>query len=196
MRIIITILLSFIYFIVSGQKIEYRHDSLFVNNFYVDAQTSKSIIDSLLNTKGKIKISKDNDKVNPATGKKGVQTTDFYYDLGLFFRWYDYDTTQLSVGIKLYRDTDPKEDRQHVLAEPFKGQLYIADNYMNDKRASKQLQELKNCSVTVTQASIGSYSTIIGGDIVYEQNIIRLSFDSKTSELKSVYIHHNFKDRL
>ena len=195
MRTAITILLAAFSVVATAQKIEYRRDSLFVNSFYIDAQTRKSTIDSLLNAKGKTKASKDNDKLNPVTGKKVVRTTDFYYDLGLFFRRYDYDTTKLSVGIKLYRDTDPKEDRQSELTEPFKGQLYIAENYINDKRTLEQLQQLKNCSVTTSSVSLGSYSSLIGGDIIYLQNIIRLSFDRKTSELKSVFIHHNFKDR-
>lgn len=176
-------------------KIEYRHDSLFVNKFYVDAQTRKSTLDSLLNAKARTKTSKDKDKINPATGKKVVQTTDFYYDLGLYFRRYDYDTTKLSVGIKLYRDTDAKEDKHSELTETFKGDLYIADNYINYERTVEQLQQLKNCSVTISTLSLGSYSSILGGDIVYLQNIIRLSFDSKTSQLKSLFIHHNFKDR-
>jgi hypothetical protein len=195
MRITITIFLLSFFLGATAQKIEYRHDSLFVNSFYVDAQTSKSIIDSLLNTKGKTKTSKDNDKINPTTGKKVVRTTDFYYDLGLFFRRYDYDTTKLSVGIKLYRDIDSKEDRQSELTETFKGELYIADNFINDKRTLEQLQKLKNCSVTTSSVSLGSYTSLIGGDIIYLQNIIRLSFDKKTSELKAVFIHHNFKDR-
>lgn len=195
MRTAITILLLFYSLVLTAQKIEYRHDSLFINNFYVNAQTSKSTIDNLLNVKGKTKTSRDNDKLNPATGKKVVRTTDFYYDLGLFFRRYDYDTTKLSVGIKLYRDTDPKEDRQSELTEPFKGELYIADNYINDKRTLEELQQLKNCNVTTSSVSLGSYSSLIGGDIMYLQNIIRLSFDRKTSELKAVFIHHNFKDR-
>lgn len=195
MRTVITILLAAFSLVATAQKIEYRHDSLFVNSFYVDAQTSKSTIDSLLHSKGKSKTSKDNDKINPATGKKVVRTTDFYYDLGLFFRRYDYDTTKLSVGIKLYRDTDTKEDKQSELTEPFKGELYIADNYINDKRTLEQLQQLKNCSVTTSTVSLGSYSSLIGGDIIYLQNIIRLSFDRKTNELKTVFIHHNFKDR-
>jgi hypothetical protein len=195
MRIIITIFLVIFYLLATGQNIEYRHDSLFINKFFVDAQTNKATIDSLLNTKGKTKTSKDNDKLNPATGKKAVRTTDFYYDLGLFFRRYDYDTTKLSVGIKLYSDTDPKEDKQSELTETFKGQLFIADNYINEKRTIEQLKQLNYCTVTVSQASLGSYSTIIGGDIIYEQNIIRLLFDRKTKELKSVFIHHNFKDR-
>ena len=195
MRTAISILLVAFSIIATAQKIEYRHDSLFVNSIYVDAQTSISTIDSLLKAKGKTKTSKDNNKLNPATGKKAVRTTNFYYDLGLFFRRYDYDTTKLSVGIKLYRDADSKEDRQSELTEPFKGELYIADNYINDKRTLEQLQQLKNSSVTTSSVSLGSYSSLIGGDIMYLQNIIRLSFDRKTSELKAVFIHHNFKDR-
>ncbi len=183
------------YFLATGQIIEYRHDSLFVNNFYVDAQTDKAAIDSLLSTKGKIRTSKDKYKLNPETGKSVVLTTYYYYDLGLFFRRYDYDTAKLSVGIKLYRDTDRKVDRQAELTETFKGELLIAGNYMNDKRTIVQLQQLKNCAVRVSQATVGSYSSIIGGDIIYEQNIIRLSFDIRTKELISVFIHHNFKDR-
>ena len=40
-----------------------------------------------------------------------------------------------------------------------------------------------------------SNQRIIGGDIIYEKNIIRLSFDQKTREMNAVYIHHNFKER-
>lgn len=196
MRTVIAIfLVVFLSLFTAAQKIEYNHDSLFVNNFYVDAQTSKSTIDSLLNAKGKSRASKDKDKINPSTGKKAIETTDFYYDLGLFFRRYDYDSTKLSVGIKLYRDTDSKADRQSELTEPFKGELYVAGNYINDKRTIDQLHELKNCNVTVSMVSLGSISSLIGGDIIYQQNIIRLSFDRKTNELKAVFIHHNFKDR-
>ncbi len=194
MRAVVTILSVALSLVVTAQKVEYTNDSLFVNNFYVDALTSKFTIDSLLNAKGKSKASKDKDKINPITGKKAVETTLFYYDLGLFFRWYDYDTTKLSVGIKLYRDTDSKVDRQSELTEPFKGELYVAGNYINDKRTIDQLNELKNCSVTVSMVSLGSISSLLGGDIIYLENIIRLSFDRKTNELKAVFIHHIFKD--
>lgn len=195
MRITITIFLVSIFSVATGQKIEYRHDSLFVNNFLVDAKTTKTTLDSLLNAKGKTKTSKDNNKINPATGKKVVRITDFYYEQGLFFRRYDYDTAQLSVGIKLYRDTDKKEDRENELTEPFKGELFIADNFINDKRTIEQLQLLKNCSVTRSYVSLGTYSYPIGGDIIYLQSVIRISFDKKTNELTDVFIHHNFKDR-
>jgi hypothetical protein len=111
------------------------------------------------------------------------------------FMGYEYSTTKPSVGIKLYRDKDRKEDRQSESTEPFAGELFIADNYINDKRTIGQLRQLKNCSVTISTVSSGSYSSLIGGDIIYLENIIRLLFDSKTSELTSVFIHHNFKDR-
>src|SRR5258706_16344025 len=127
MRIALAIFLAAFNFVARGQRIAYLHDSLFVNSLYVDAQTNKSTLDSLLNSKAKTRTSKDDDTINPATGKKVIRTTLFYYDLGLFFRKYDYDTTKLSVGIKLYRDSDPKEDRRKELTEIFKGQLYIAD---------------------------------------------------------------------
>jgi hypothetical protein len=195
MRIAILLLFASFSSVARSQKIEYRHDSLFVNTCYVDAQTSKPTLDSLLNSKGKTKTSRDKDKINPATGKKVVQTTHFYYDKGLFFRRYDYDTGKLSVGIKLYSATEKKEEKQNELTIPFNGSLFIADNYINDKRTIEQLQLLKNCRVEVTYISIGSYSHPLGGDIIYQQNIIRLSFDKNTKELTDVFIHHNFKDQ-
>jgi hypothetical protein len=195
MRLILSIFLATFNFLANSQKTEYRHDSLFVNSIYVDAQTNKATLGSLLNSNGKTRTSKDNDKINPSTGKKVFRTTQFYYDLGLFFRKYDYDTTKLSVGIKLYSELDSKEDRKNELTDTFKGQLYIADNYINEKRTIEQLKQLKNCRVTTSTVSLGSYSYLLGGDIIYEQNMIRLSFDKKTNELTSVFIHHNFKER-
>lgn len=195
MRITITIFLALVFSVAKGQKIEYRNDSLFINNFFVDASINKTTLDSLLKSKGKTKTSKDTDKINPATGRKVVRTTEFYYDLGLFFRKYDNDTTQISVGIKLYRDTDPKKDKEKELTEPFKAELFIADNFINDKRTMEQLQTLKNCTVTRSYVSIGTYTYPVGGDIVYKESIIRISFDKQTNELTDVFIHHNFKDR-
>lgn len=195
MRFSLLTLFALLFFAAAGQKIEYRDDSLFLNNYFIDASTSKPTLDSLLQTSGKSKHSKGKFKDNPETGKKAKLTTVFYYDKGLFFRRYDYDSTKLSIGIKLYRDTDNKEDRENELTEAFKGQLYIAENFINDKRQIEELQNLTNCSATVSKATSGSYSTIIGGDIIYKQNVIRISFDRQTKELTNVFIHHNFKDR-
>ncbi len=179
----------------SAQKVEYRNDSLFLNNYYVDALTSKVTLDSLLKIVGKLKKSTDKYKNNFATGKKVKLTTVYYYTRGLYFCKYDYDTTKISIGIKLFINTDKKEDREIKLSEPFVGQLIIADNIMNDKRKVEQLNNLKNCSVTINKVNLGSYSRILGGDLIYQQNVIRLSFYKNTKELTAVFIHHNFKDR-
>jgi hypothetical protein len=195
MRIIFILFLALCSLTTFGQKVEYRNDSLYINGLFINAQTKNSTLDSVLNAKGRNKTSRSSFKINPATDKKVIEATRFYYDLGLFFRTYDYDTTQLSIGIKLYRDTDKKEDKQSELTDTFKGQLYIADNYMNDKRSIEELEQLRNCRITISKASLGTYSTIIGGDIIYMENVIRLSFDKTTKELKAIYIHHNFKDR-
>lgn len=194
MKILFSWMLSVFSIVATTQKIEYRHDSLFVNHFYVSAQTSKWVIDSLLSAKGRTKTSRDDDKINPVTGRKIKITTDYYYDLGLFFRRYDYHTTKLSVGIKLFRDTDAKKDKESELTQTFRGDLYIADNYMNDKRTLSQLQQLKNCRVTTSAVSMGAYTYLIGGDIIYLKNIIRISLDQETKELLEVFIHHNFRD--
>ncbi len=196
MRIIFLIIfLNLFSFSTTAQKVEYLHDSLFVNNYFVDAQISKFTLDSLLGLKGKTKSSKSNFMKNPKTGKMVNETAFFYYELGLFFRKYDHDTSKLSIGIKLHPYTDKQQERQSELKDTFKGQLYIAENFMNDKISIEQLKKLNNCSVTVTQLSFGSYSSINGGDIIYEQNMIRLAFDTKTNELKMIFIHHNFKDK-
>jgi hypothetical protein len=195
MRITLVILVNLFCIGAFGQKIEYRHDSLYVNNYFVDAQISKVTLDSLLGAISKTKTSKDDYTISPVTGKKVIRTTYFYYDLGLFFRKYNHDISKLSIGIKLYRDNEPKKDKESELKETFRGQLFIAENLINDKRKIEQLKKMENCTVTASQATLGSYSMLIGGDIFYEKNVIRLSFDSKTSELKEVFIHHNFKDR-
>lgn len=196
MRYIIFIFLACISLLVSGQNIEYRNDSLFVNNIYVDASTNKLTLDNLLKSEGRENFSKDKYKDNPATGRKVKQTTYYYYDFGLFFRKYDYDTTKLSIGIKLYPYHISKEEANNGMpGRPFPGQLFIAENLINNKRQVSELQKMKNCSITVSEATFGSYKTIIGGDIIYKQNIIRLAFDRQTKELTEVFIHHNFKDR-
>ena len=156
----------------------------------------KRRLTNFLFQEAKKKNSKSNFRKHPITGKKVIETTFYYLDLGLFFRKYDFDTTKLSVGIKLYSNTIDKEEKVHGLpGRAFSGQLYIAENFINDKRQIAELQKLNNCTVTVDEAVIGSYRTIIGGDIIYKQNIIRLTFDRQTKELTSVIIHHNFKDR-
>ncbi len=121
--------------------------------------------------------------------------TYFYYDLGLFFRKYDCDTSKLSVGIKLYNDSDGKYDKKYnELTNTYQGQLIIAGNIMNGKRELQELEQMNNCKVTISKLTFGSFSRILGGDLIYTKNLIRLSFDSKTNKLTYVYIHHNFQN--
>ena len=191
----IILFLTFICFNVFGQRIEYRNDSLFVNDFYINAQTTKTKLDSLFKSDSKSKKSKSDIPKCDNPNKKVVRTTYFYYDLGLFFRKYDCDTSKLSVGIKLYNDSDGKNDKKNSeLTNTYLGQLIIAGNLINGKREIKELEQMNNCKVTVSKLNFGSISRIIGGDINYRKSFIRLSFDSKTSQLTNVYIHHNFQN--
>jgi hypothetical protein len=191
MKLIGVVFWIFLSFPAVGQKMEYRNDSLFVNGQFVDAQTPKEVLDRLLGVVGKTKISKAEFRKHPITGKKVVQTTHFYSKLGLFFRTYEDKPSQLSIGIKLYRDTDLQKDKESELKAVFKGQLYVAENFLNDKRTMEQLRSLKNCSIQEIQI----FSMSLGAEFLYKENVIRLSLDSQTKELKEVFIHHNFKDR-
>jgi hypothetical protein len=185
----------FLSFPAVGQKMEYRNDSLFVNGQFVDAQTPKEVLDRLLGVVGKTKTSKEEFRKHPNTGKKGIRTTHFYYKLGLFFRTYEDEPSQLSVGIKLYRDTDLERDQESELKAVFKGQLYVAENFLNDQRTMEQLRSLKNCSMQEIQLYLGTFSMSLGAELLYKESVIRLSLDSQTKELKEVFIHHNFKDQ-
>ncbi len=194
-RQFVFIFLTFICFDVSGQRIEYRNDSLLVNDIYVNAQTTKTKLDSLLKSVSKAKKSKSDIPKCDNPNKKVVRTTYFYYDLGLFFRKYDCDTSKLSVGIKLYNDSDGKYDKKYnELTNTYQGQLIIAGNIMNGKRELQELEQMNNCKVTISKLTFGSFSRILGGDLIYTKNLIRLSFDSKTNKLTYVYIHHNFQN--
>jgi|CXWL01.1.fsa_nt_gi hypothetical protein len=196
MRITFIIFLIIFYLAATGQKIEYRNDSLFIENIYVDAQTPKDELDKILNEPGKTRKSKNNFRKHPVTGKKVREKTIYYLNHGLYFRRYDYDTTKFSVGLRLYPYMVDKQEKVYGLpGRAFSGQLYIGENFINDKRTISELQTLKNCSVTLEEVVWGTYRTIIGGDIIYKQNIIRLSFDPQNKELTSVLIHHNFRDR-
>ncbi len=194
MKIILLFILSILFFESNGQKIVYRHDSLFVNNIYVDAQTKKHTIDSLLNSKGETKTSKDEDTKNPGTGKKVVLTTYFYNDLGLFFRKYNYNKSALTFGIKLSDDTDPNKVKQNGLENIFKGDFFIDENFMNDKRKVSQLQNLKNCQVLFRYLSTSARDYLVEGEIIYGTNTITILFDETSCELTTVFINIDLKN--
>ncbi|MBX2978728.1 MAG: hypothetical protein KF905_05475 [Flavobacteriales bacterium] len=192
--LLILILVIFQAISAMGQNITHRNDSLFINDFYVNPQITKSTLDSLLASTSKAKKSKGNTPPCPNSDKKVTRTTYFYYELGIFLRKYDCDTSKFSLGIKLYHDSDRKYDkRSGELTNTFSGELLIADNEIHDKREISELQAMDNVTVTISKLEIGIISSVIGGDIVSVRDFIRLSFDSKTDQLTHVYIHHNFR---
>lgn len=89
----------------------------------------------------------------------------------------------------------PKEDQESVLSNTFPGSLLIGGNIINDNRRITVLEKLPNILVTTMNMKLATYNRLLGGDIIYGENVIRLRFDSKTDELTEVFIHHNFKDR-
>ena len=77
---------------------------------------------------------------------------------------------------------------------PFKGELYIADNYMNDKRTIEQLQKLNNCTLQYQQSHISAFGqphTITIANLIYQESLVNILFDSDTNETTCVFIYHN-----
>jgi len=175
---------------VNAQNIYLRNDSLFINDTYINEEITKDGLDIILGNKGKIKTSKVK-----YTSEKEKKTTWYYHDLGLFFRKYENKPNRLHVGIKLYEELDPKMDKSRSeLKFVFKGKLYIGEDYMNDKRTFEQLQNLESSTFNISTMLFGSYSQILGGELIYEGQQIRISFDKETSEMTTLHIHHNLKN--
>lgn len=195
LQITTTIFLTLLSVMAIGQKVEYRNDSLFIDNVYVDAQTPKDTLDKILNETGKIRKFKKAFQKHPLSEKKVKRTTIYYLDLGLSFTQYKYDKTKLSVVIRLHPYSNSKLEANAATGKLYSGQLFIGENYINNKRHLADLQGLENCKVTVKKAFFGvrNDERIIEGNIIYQQNIIKLSFDPSTEQLTSVSIHHNFE---
>lgn len=184
---------TIIFFVSKGQKVEYRNDSLFINSFYVNAFTSKLTLDSLLKDKGK--IGEHLGKYKPMTKERTKETSYTYKRLGLIFSKTDYDSTRLSIAIKLYRNSDPVVDENNMSTKPFKGELFIGDNFMNDKRTIEQLQKLNNCKLEYKQSHLsfsGQPRTITIANLIYQESLINILFDSASNETTCVFIYHNW----
>ena len=192
MRFSLLIFFAIISFISKGQKVEYRNDSIYINSFYVNAFTSKLTLDSLLKDKGKIE--QHLGKTYSFTKERDKNTRYTYSKLGLIFGKSDFDTTRLSIAIKLYRNSNPMVDQNNMSTNPFKGELYIADNYMNDKRTIEQLQKLNNCTLQYQQSHISAFGqphTITIANLIYQESLVNILFDSDTNETTCVFIYHN-----
>jgi len=169
-----------------GQRVDFRNDSLFINNIFVNWMTSKSTLDSLLHDKGKLK--KTTGKYIPGTNQPAKWTKIIYNKKGLIFSKNEYDTSSLLVAIKLYKNMNPEVDRNNMSTKTFNGDLFIDINYMNDKRRIDQLQKLTNCLVSYKESTFASHTGIVICNILYQKREIRALFDFQTNNLTCIFI--------
>lgn len=172
-----------------GQRIDLRNDSLFVNHYFIRNTTDKATLDSLLGSKGKRRNNISN-HVYPGTDQRMRSETYTYSSKGIIFsRNLDYDTAQLSIRIKLKKNLDNYVDQVNMPTQRFKGELFIDDNYMNDKNSIEQLQKLKKCRVTYNEHTFNTGRTVIvSGNVIYQQRRIGLLFDIQTNEITVIGI--------
>ena len=187
MRIRFIILFSHLSFSVIGQKVDFRNDSLFINNLFVNGYTSKSMLDSLLANKGKEKKTEWKHRMG-VNAKNITWTRITYKDLGLIFTKNNHDPATLALGVKLYKNSNPGVDWNNMPTKTFKGELYIENNYMNDKRTIDQLKKIENCTVNCQQSTFAGQTGIISCNIVCLDKEIRALFDFKTNELTCIFI--------
>jgi len=194
-KILPVIFLVFLNNLIFCQELSYQNDSMFIEKFYVNELTTKATFDSLFQSTGKIKKRKSKFRIDNITNKKAKEVTWYYSDLGISIKKYSDRLDQISFGIKLGKDSKRREDDLKKLKRNFSGKLYIGDDLLNDKRNFSDLETLKSSIFSISKLTFGSYESILGGDLFYKQNTIRLSFDSQKNKLKSIFIHHNFKER-
>ena len=169
-----------------GQRVDFRNDSLFINTIFVNQTTSKSTLDSLLLDKGK--LIKTIGKSMPGTNQPPTWTKIIYKKKGLIFSKNDYDTSNLLVAIKLYKNTNPDVDQNNMSTKAFNGELFIDINYMNDIKRIEQLQKLSNCLVTYKESTFASHTGIVSCNILYRTRAIRALFDFQTNDLTCIFI--------
>ena len=179
MRCIMFIILSLFSVTAICQRIEFRNDSLFVNSYYVSASTQKITLDSLLKTKGKEKRYRGKD-IPGTVRSSGVQY--LYPSKGLRFTKRDSDTAKLSIGVKLHRNSNPDVDQNNMPGRTFTGEMFIAGNYMNDKRQVVQLQQLKECKLLFNHESTMGY-------LFYQQRKITVLFEFRTDQATCIFIN-------
>jgi hypothetical protein len=186
MRITFLIVLFHVSFSAMGQRVDFRNDSLFINNIFINWTTSKSTLDSLLHDKGKVK--KAIAKYIPGTNQPAKWTQIIYNKKGLIFRKSEHDTSSLLVAIKLYKNMNPEVDQTIMSTKTFNGDLFIDINYMNDKRRIDQLKKLTNCLVSYKESTSDSHPAIIFCNILYQKRKIRALFDYQTNDLTCIFI--------
>lgn len=185
-----SIIAVLIFFSADAQKVEARNDSLFINSTYINQLTRKETLDSLLGSEGKAK--KQPGKTVKGSKKRYKVFKYVYKKLGLVFSKSDTLTSQLMIGIKLKRNSNDEVDNNNLPTDVFKGELYVGDNYMNDKLSIEQLRTLKDCRLDYKQISFTlqqSPSTISQAKLIYSTKAYNLLFDSKTVQLTCIFIY-------
>ena len=189
-RLYFSIILVLIFFCADAQKVEARNDSFFINSAYINQLTKKETLDSLLGSKGKVK--EQPGKTVKGSKKQYNVFKYLYKKLGLVFSKSDTLNSQLMIGIKLKRNSNEEIDNNHLPTDVFKGELYIGDNYMNDKLTIEQLRALKDCRLDYKQTSLTlqqSPSAITQAKLIYSTKAYNLLFDSKTVQLSCIFIY-------
>lgn len=179
--------------VAMGQVISFHDDSLKINKTYIDARITAKQLDLLLGTKHGTLKTKSDLQIKTHTGIKVKQVTYYYPSLGLYFRTYKDDASKFALGLKLTDAPDPKDEIIQKLIKPFAGYLFIVGNDMSRYKTAEEIKLLPNVSVSFQESYPDGKRTIVGGEILYQKDIIRLSIDKKTQEITAIYFYHNFK---
>ena len=186
MRIFLFILCMYFSFTVFSQKIDFRNDSLFVNNYFINGFTNKTTLDSLLNLKSKEKKSKG--KWKPGTKDRMHYVKYIYKRAGIQFTKDDYEPEKISIGLKLYKNSGSFDYQNNEITGTFKGVLFIGENYINDKRKLAELQTLKDCSISYQESTMNDHTVIYNCKIIYKKRNIVVLFDYETNEMTNIFI--------
>ncbi|HZV69702.1 MAG TPA: hypothetical protein VFG10_09165 [Saprospiraceae bacterium] len=181
------------YFFVEGQVISFHDDSLKINRIYIDANTSPKQLDLILGSKHITVKSKSDFQINTHTGQKIKQVTYYYPDRGIAFHTYKNDRSKFSLSAKLSSALDPDDEFDQKLKKPFTGYLFIAGNDLTKNRSIDDIKKMKNVNITFQEVTYGSTKEIRGGQILYQNDVIRVNVDRETKEISAIHIYHNFK---
>ncbi|MEP6795790.1 MAG: hypothetical protein ABJB16_15780 [Saprospiraceae bacterium] len=193
MRTFSTCVFVVLHLFAIGQVISFHDDSLKINKIYIDARITPKQLDLLLGAKHTKLKTKSDVQIKTHTGIKVKQVTYYYPALGLYFRTYKDDASKFALGLKLTNAIDPKDEVIQKLIKPFAGYLFIVGNDMARYKSVNEIKLLPNVSVSFQESYPDGKKTIVGGEILYQKDIIRLSIDKKTQEITAIYFYHNFK---
>ncbi len=193
MRVISLSIFILLHVYATGQVISFHDDSLKINKIYIDALTTAKQLDVILGAKHTSVKAKSDLNIKTHTGVKVKQVTLYYPTLGIGFRTYKDDPSKYSLSIKIANTSDASDEFDGKLVQLFTGYLFIVGNDMTGHKSVEDIKLMKNVAVSLQEGYPGGKKTIVGGEILYQKDIIRLSVDKKTQEITAVNFYHNFK---